>query len=57
MLEDWSGDYSASQITEHDTLSDHARGHVDHSPTMLGDSSITTYAMLGDCFDHSPTTA
>jgi hypothetical protein len=43
--------------TEHDTLPDHVRGLVDHSSTMLGDSSTTPYAVLGDCFDHSPTTA
>jgi hypothetical protein len=46
-LGDWSDDYSLSQITEHDPLPNHARELVDHSLTMLGDSSITTYAMLG----------
>jgi hypothetical protein len=56
-LGDWSSAYSPSQITKYDKLPDHARGHVDHSPTMLGDSSTTTYAVLGDYFDHSPTTA
>jgi hypothetical protein len=56
-LGDWSDDYSLSQITKHDQLLDHARGLVDHSLTMLGDSSTTTYAVLEDCFDHSPTTA
>jgi hypothetical protein len=54
MLEDWSNDSSLSQITDHDQLLDHARGLVDHSLILLGDSSTTTYAMLGDCFDHSP---
>jgi hypothetical protein len=57
MVGDWSGDYSPSQITEHDKLPDHARGLVDHSLTMLGDSSTTTYTVLRDCFDHSLTTA
>jgi hypothetical protein len=57
MLGDWSGDYNPSQTTEHDKLPDHARGLVDHSSTMLGDSSTTPYAVFGDCFDHSPTIA
>jgi hypothetical protein len=57
MLGDWSGAYSPSQTTEYDTLPDHARGLVDHSLIMLGDSSTTPYAVLGDCFDHSPTIA
>jgi hypothetical protein len=57
MFGDWSGDYSLSQITEHDKLPNHARGLVDHSLNMLGDSSTMTYTMLGDCFDHSSTTA
>jgi hypothetical protein len=48
MLGDWSGDYSPSQTTEHDTLPD---------PTMLRDSSTMPCAVLEDCFDHSPTTA
>jgi hypothetical protein len=56
-LEDWSDDYSLSQITEHDQLPDHAWGLIDHSPTMLRDSSTMIYAMLRDYFDHSPTTA
>jgi hypothetical protein len=56
MLEDWSNDYSLSQITEHDKLHDHARGLIDRSLTMLEDSSIMTYVVLGNCFDHSPTT-
>jgi hypothetical protein len=56
-FEDWSDDYSPSQITEHNQLPDHARGLVDHSSTMLGDSLTTTYVVLRDCFDHSPTTA
>jgi hypothetical protein len=54
MLEDWSDDSSLSQITDHDQLPDHARGLVDHSLTLLEDSSTMTYTMLGDCFDHSP---
>jgi hypothetical protein len=56
-LGDWSGDYSPFQITEHDKLPDHARALVYHSPTMLGDLSTTTYAVLEDYFDHSPITA
>jgi hypothetical protein len=57
MLGDWSDDSNLSQITEHDQLPDHARGLIDHSLTLLGDSSTTTYAVLGNCFDHSPTIA
>jgi hypothetical protein len=53
-LGDWSRAYSPSPTTEHDTLPDHVWGLIDHSPTMLGDSSTTPYAVLGDCFDHSP---
>jgi hypothetical protein len=49
--------YSPSPTTEHDTLLDHVRGLIDHSPTMLGDLSTMSYAVLGDCFDHSPTIA
>jgi hypothetical protein len=56
-LGDWSGDYSPSQTIEHDKLPDHARGLIDHSLTMLGDSLTMSFAVLGDCFDHSPTTA
>jgi hypothetical protein len=56
-LGDLSSDYSLSQITEHDKLSDHAWGFVDHSLTMLRDSSTMIYAVLGDFFNHSPTTA
>jgi hypothetical protein len=56
-LGDWSGDYSPSQTTEHDTLPDHARGLVDHSPTMLGDSSTTRLRYARGLFrpllDHS----
>jgi hypothetical protein len=57
MFGDWSSDYSLSQVTEHDKLPNHARGLVDHSLNMLEDSSTMTYTMLGDCFDHSSTTA
>jgi hypothetical protein len=57
MLGDWSRAYSPSLTTEHDTLPDHVWGLVDHSLTILGDSLITPYAVLGDCFDHSLTTA
>jgi hypothetical protein len=53
MLGDWSDNSSPSQITKHDQLPDHARGLVDHSLTLLGDSLTTTYAVLGDYFDHS----
>jgi len=60
-------------ITEHVYVSNHARGLVDQSlccarrlcrppstftfPTALEDLSITPYAVLGDCYDHSPITA
>jgi hypothetical protein len=56
-LGDWSGAYSPSPTTEHGTLPDHIQGLVDHSLTMLEDSSTTPYAVLGDYFDHSPTIA
>jgi hypothetical protein len=46
-----------AQTIEHDKLPDHARGLIDHSLTMLGDSLTMSFAVLGDCFDHSPTTA
>jgi hypothetical protein len=46
-LGDWSGPYSPSPTTEHITLPDHIRGLVDHSSTMLGDSSTKAYAVLG----------
>jgi hypothetical protein len=57
MLGDWSDNYSLSQITVHNKLPDHARGLIDHSPTMLRDSSTMTYTMLGDCCDYSSTMA
>ena len=59
--------------TEHVYVPKHAQGLVDQSlcrarglcwppssitfPTMLGDSSITPCAVLGTCFDYSPTIA
>jgi hypothetical protein len=72
VLGDWSGKHILSQTTEHVILLDHptsARGLLPRPPDqrsrtaplttrpVLGDSSTASHAVLGDCFDHSPTTA
>jgi hypothetical protein len=70
MLGDWSGKHILSQTTEYVILLDHtsrrARGLPPRPPDQcsssstrpaLRDPSTTSHAVLGDCFDHSLTTA